>query len=209
MLDHYTSLCNNIRMARKYKLKRRAERQDETRQRIVDAAVELHTTIGPARTSVSAVAERAGVERHTVYRHFPDERSLFLACSSQYAERRPMPDAEAWTSMADPELRLRRGLTELYAYYAEHGAELMPILRDIDIHPLTRETVELRLAPAIGRIRDVLAQPFRARGRARARLHAMLDVVVELRSFQALGRHASPGERVEVAVRAVLGQQGQ
>jgi AcrR family transcriptional regulator len=206
MLDHYTPLCNNIRVARKYELKRRAERQDETRQRIVDAAVHLHTTIGPARTSVSAVAERAGVERHTVYRHFPDERSLFLACSSQHAERRPMPDAEAWTAITDPEIRLRRGLSELYAYYAEHGAELVPILRDLDVHPLTRETVELRLAPALGRIRDVLAQPFRARGKERARLHAMLDVVVDLRSFLALARHGSPGERVEVAVRAVLGQ---
>ena len=70
-------------MARTYRLKRRAERQDETRHRIVEAAVALHTTVGPARTTVSAIAERAGVQRHTFYRHFPDERSLGLACSGR------------------------------------------------------------------------------------------------------------------------------
>ena len=71
-------------MKRRYELKERARRQAETRQRIVDAAVELHTSVGPARTTISAIAERAGVERHTVYAHFPDEPTLFRACSTHW-----------------------------------------------------------------------------------------------------------------------------
>jgi AcrR family transcriptional regulator len=79
-------------MSRTYTLKRRAERQAETRRRIVEAAVDLHSSIGPARTTVSMIAERAGVQRHTFYAHFPDERSLFLACSGLTLERDPLPD---------------------------------------------------------------------------------------------------------------------
>jgi AcrR family transcriptional regulator len=79
-------------MARKYELKRRAERMAETRQRITEAAMELHGTVGPARTTVAAIAERAGVERLTVYRHFPDEQALFAACSSHWAQDHPFPD---------------------------------------------------------------------------------------------------------------------
>ena len=81
-------------MARTYTLTRRAEQQAETRRRIVEAAVELHGSVGPALTSISMVAERAGVQRHTLYAHFPDERSLQLACSGLFAERAPLPDAE-------------------------------------------------------------------------------------------------------------------
>ena len=108
-------------MRRTYELKRRAERQDQTRQRIVDAAIALHTTVGPARTTISAIAERAGVQRHTVYSHFPDERTLGLACSGCHVERNPLPDVTVWRGIDDPEGRLRLGLTELYAYYAQHG----------------------------------------------------------------------------------------
>ena len=83
-------------MARTYTLKRRAEQQAETRQRIVEAAVDLHGSVGPAQTTFSMVAERAGVQRHTLYAHFPDERSLFLACSGLALERDPLPDAAPW-----------------------------------------------------------------------------------------------------------------
>src|SRR6476620_7794449 len=75
--------CIVAAMTRRYELKRRAERQDETRQRIVDATIELHQTIGAAQTTVSEIAKRAGVGRVTVYRHFPDEETLFNACSGQ------------------------------------------------------------------------------------------------------------------------------
>src|SRR5512139_3404474 len=97
-------------MARPYTMRRRAERQAETRQRIVEAAVDLHGSVGPARTTFSMVAERAGVQRHTLYAHFPDERSLYLACSGLAFERDPMPEAEAWRAIADRGERLRVGL---------------------------------------------------------------------------------------------------
>src|SRR3954454_19384323 len=91
---------------RKYELKERARRQDETRRRITEATVELHRTVGAARTTISAIAEKAGVERLTVYRHFPDEGSLFDACSAHWIEANPLPDPAAWAAIADPDERL-------------------------------------------------------------------------------------------------------
>ena len=92
MINHQTPLCNNFVMARKYELKRRAERQEETRRRIVEAAIELHRTKGPARTTLTDIARLAGVQRNTLYRHFPDERAIGLACSGLYMELNPPPD---------------------------------------------------------------------------------------------------------------------
>src|SRR5687767_13987292 len=111
-------------MARTYTLKRRAEQQAETRQRIVEAAVDLHSGVGPALTTISMIAERAGVQRHTVYAHFPDERSLYLACSVLTHERDPPPDAGAWRSIEDRHERLRAGFSALYSWY-ERNAELV------------------------------------------------------------------------------------
>src|SRR6476659_9041226 len=91
---------------RKYEKKRRAEAEAQTRQRITESAVELHGSLGPARTSMSAVAEHAGVPRSTVYRHFPDEEALFGACSQHWAERNPPPDLGRWGRIRDPDERL-------------------------------------------------------------------------------------------------------
>ena len=102
-------------MTRTYTLKRRAEQQAETRRKIVKAAVDLHSSIGPALTTISMVADRAGVQRHTLYAHFPDERSLFLACSGLAFERDPLPDAEAWRAIKDQRERLRVGLMRFMA----------------------------------------------------------------------------------------------
>src|SRR3712207_3137183 len=101
-------------MTRTYTLKRRAEKQAETRRRIVEAAVDLHSSVGPALTTLSMVAERAGVQRHTLYAHFPDERSLFLACSGLTMERDPLPDAGAWGTIEDQRERLSVGLHAIY-----------------------------------------------------------------------------------------------
>jgi hypothetical protein len=158
---------------RTYELKRRAERQDQTRQRIVDATIALHTTIGPARTTVSAIAA-------------------------------PLPDASVWQTLADPERRLRRGFAELYAYYARHGDELAPILRDVEHHALTRELIDLRLRPALDRIAAVLAEPFHARGDRQRRLLAMLELFMQLYTWKMLARTLPAEETVEAAVRAIL-----
>src|SRR5205085_11448064 len=102
---------------RSYRMQRRAESQERTRQRITESAVELHRTVGPSRTSISAVAARAGVRRSTVYRHFPDEASLFASCSAHWAALNPVPDLEAWAAIDDPETRLRRALLEVFRFY--------------------------------------------------------------------------------------------
>jgi AcrR family transcriptional regulator len=117
-------------MARKYVMKQRAEQVERTRRRITEAAVTLHGTVGPARTTISAVAERAGVERLTVYRHFPDEDALFHACSSHWLSEHPFPDLEAWERIADPDERLRSALGDLYAWYRANEAMMANFLRD-------------------------------------------------------------------------------
>lgn len=148
-------------MARSYTLKQRAESQAETRRRIVEATVDLHSTLGPARTSISAVAERAGVQRHTVYAHFPTEKDLFVACSGLANERDPLPDESAWTAINDPEQRLRRGLAELYAWYARNAEMAANVLRDAEVHDMTRETAQQTFAPRLHAIHTALAAGFR------------------------------------------------
>ena len=117
-------------MNRKYELKERARRQAQTRQRIVEAAVDLHTSVGPARTTISGIAERAGVERHTVYAHFPDDRTLYRACSTHWQAAHPLPGSEALAHIDEPIRRLRRALGEMYAWYESVEADLALFLRD-------------------------------------------------------------------------------
>ena len=126
-------------MNRRYELKRRAERQAETRRRIVEAAVELHTSVGPAHTTVSAIAARAGVERHTVYAHFPDERALFDACSSHWRTLHPFPDATRWNAYDDGVEQLRAALMDVYEWYELVEMDLAVLDRDRTVHALTGE----------------------------------------------------------------------
>src|ERR1043165_6274272 len=125
----------SIASRRPYRKRKRAASELGTRQRITDAAVALHQTVGPARTSVKAIAERAGVERATVYRHFPDEQALFDACTAHYYARHPMPDSQRWAAIEQPDERLHVALADLYAWYAETEQMLSPGVRDIDHVP--------------------------------------------------------------------------
>jgi len=152
-------------MARTYTLKRRAEQQADTRRRIVDAAVELHTRVGPAATTFSMVAEKAGVQRHTLYAHFPDERSLLMACSGQHLEREPPPDAAPWRGIEDRRERLRTGLAAIYAWFERNAELLTSVLRDVEVYPLAREISELRYAPYIAAWHEVLGAKLAARQR--------------------------------------------
>jgi AcrR family transcriptional regulator len=115
---------------RKYELKKRAEDVAATRLRITEAAVALHGSLGPSRTTMSAVAEQAGVERRTLYRHFPTEADLFAACSAHYFAANPWPDLGSWRAIADPATRLATALDELYAYYERTEPMLSNVLRD-------------------------------------------------------------------------------
>lgn len=138
-------------MPRTYELKRRAERQAETRQRIIEATVALHEAVGLTKTTISAIAARAGVERLTVYRHFPDERALFTACTTHYQRRHPPPDPEPWRQVTDPEARLRVGLTATYAYHRRTERMMVSTGRDLAERPLLGEV----LAPVFAHWRQV------------------------------------------------------
>src|SRR5688500_3119641 len=115
---------------RPYRMKRRAELEEQTRRRITESTVALHEELGPARTSISAVAERAGVRRSTVYRHYPDEEPLFSTCSSHWRAANPPPDPRAWAAVGDPAERLETALRELYAFYGRTEGMYASLLRD-------------------------------------------------------------------------------
>ena len=185
-------------MARKYTLNRRAERLDETRHRIVEAAVHLHGTIGPARTQVSAIAERAGVERATVYRHFPDQASLFAACSGHFLAEHPPPD-DAWTRIADPEVKLRAGLAALYDYYAQNEHMIANVLRDAQAVAVGTGFLTLQRKSAAA-----LATGWGLRGRRKAQLDAVLELAAEFHTWQVLVRRRGLTQQAAIDLAATL-----
>jgi len=167
---------------RPYTLRRRAERQAETRRRIVEAAVALHSSVGPARTSLSMVAERAGVQRHTLYAHFPDERSLLMACSALAMERAPLPDPEPWRAIGDRRARIAAGLRALYGWYGMNEQLTACVVRDAEVHPLTREVATLRRGPAMAAYAEILGAGLNATGRA------LLGLALGFHAWRALVR---------------------
>ena len=140
-------------------MRRRAEQVDQTRQRIVDATVALHGSVGPAATTIAAIAEAAGVTRLTVYRHFPDDDALFGACSAHWISRQQLPDPGAWSQIDDPTARLRAGLADLYRFYRAGAGMLTCIYRDFTTLP---EAHQQRLRDRDSYFADVLAAPFSA-----------------------------------------------
>jgi AcrR family transcriptional regulator len=144
-------------MKRKYELKRRAERLEQTRNRIVEATVGLHTSVGPARTTISAIAQRAGVQRHTVYAHFRDERELFDACSSHWAALHPFPADLAAADGVESEEQLRAALSAVYGWYETVGADLEIFARDAKIHDTTATLVREHLSEGWPRRKAVRA----------------------------------------------------
>ena len=183
-------------MARTYTLKKRAEQQAETRLRIVEAAVDLHRTVGPALTTVSMVAERAGVQRHTFYAHFPDERSLLQACAGLSLDRDPLPEAAPWEKIEDQRERLRTGLVAIYGWY-ERNADLAGcVLRDAEHHQLVRETAERTWAPYMVAYHDVLGADLSAKQRA------MLGLALSFFTWRTLAR--DQGVKQAAAVKAMV-----
>ena len=182
-------------MARSYQLKRRAERQDETRQRIIEATIELHQTIGPARTTISEIAERAQVGRVTVYRHFPDEATLSRACSGQYFERHPFPDPDHWQKIADPAERLQTGLRETYAFHAATEPMISHALADARDHPV--------MAPYHAHWQhaaDILSAPWRLRGSRRTMLHAAIALALSFDTWRTLTQEQGLSNDQAIAV---------
>jgi len=186
-------------MKRKYQLKQRADEMAETRRRITVAAVSLHGTLGPARTTLSAVARRAGVQRHTVYRHFPSDADLFGACSSFYFTENPAPDVGRWRAISDPRGRLKHALDELYRYYERTETMFSNVLRDAEVVAALRPTIE-PLEDFCAKAAQILSAGWRARGRRRAVLAAALHHVVDFRVWRSLAanRRISRAEAIEL-----------
>jgi AcrR family transcriptional regulator len=188
---------------RRYRKRRRAEQEAETRERIAAATARLHETVGPARTTVSAVAREAGVQRATVYRHFPSGEDLFAACTAHYWARHPQPDLEAWAEIRDPAERLRRGLGEFYAFYG-------------DVEPMLESTGRDRgrfkamegAAAAFDAYRDAAAETLLRgrpeRGRARALVRAALGHALAFPTWQSLVRGEGLDEEDAAALMAAL-----
>lgn len=147
----------------------------------------LHGEIGPVRTTVSAIAERAGVERHTYYRHFPDDRSLFLACSGWFNEHHPMPDPATWQPIADPQERLRHALGELYDFYARNEQLMASVSRDEQVHALTAEVNAVHMGPAMAAMRETLAAGL-AEGPDARLVYAALDLALAFATWRTLAR---------------------
>jgi AcrR family transcriptional regulator len=174
-------------MPRKYEMKRRAERMRETRRRITEATVELHQDVGPARTTVSAIAEKAGVQRHTYYAHFPETKDLYRACTAHYLERNPLPDPSSWEEISAPEERLRGALSEVYAFYAGNEAMLTNVLRDMPFDPVLREN-NILLFRHWEAMRDTLADAFEASGERHEALLGAIALALDLQTWRTLVR---------------------
>ena len=190
---------NETRTTRSYTQKRRAEQKAQTRRRIVEAAVDLHGTVGPALTTISMIAERAGVQRHTFYAHFPDEQSLGLACSGLHLERHPLPDAEAWRTLEGAD-RLRAGLGAIYGWYERNAGLLACVLRDAEYHVPTQQISALRFGPAMAAYREVLGAGLDARQQA------MLGLALSFYTWRSLVRdeELARAAAVSAMVRAIL-----
>lgn len=182
-------------------MRKRAEQVDQTRQRIVEAAVHLHGTVGPAGTTIAGIAEQAGVTRLTVYRHFPDEEALYLACSSHWLAQQVLPDPDAWAQIADPADRLRAGLADLYRYYRQGAAMLTRVYRD-------KQAMPQQLQQLIDRTerhhRDVLLEPFTVSRAQRRRLGAVLGHTISFWTWRSLCLHHGLSDREAIEAMATL-----
>jgi AcrR family transcriptional regulator len=189
---------------RPYKKKRRAELEAETRRRITESAVELHGTVGPAHTSMSAVAERAGVRRSTLYRHFPDEAALFEACSSHWTGANPPPDLSAWAEIDDPDARLRTALGEVYAYYRRTERMMGNLIRDEAVDPNVRRHFRA-FHDYLDAACDLTMQGRRLRGGDRDRVRAAIGHALAFSTWRSLVREQGLGraQAVELMCRLV------
>jgi AcrR family transcriptional regulator len=178
-------MSREITSRRKYELKKRADGMAETHQRITEAAIELHGTLGPSRTTLSAVAERAGVERRTLYRHFPNEADLFAACSTHYFTANPWPDLADWRAIGDPGQRLERALDELYAYYERTEPMFSNVLRDAEVVDFARDAVA-PLGEYLEDAAEILIVGRQVRGRRRQLLMGALRHVLAFSTWRSL-----------------------
>lgn len=188
-------------MTRTYVKSKRADNQAETRQRIAEAAFALHGEVGPNATTVSLVAERAGVQRHTVYAHYADEKSLLMACSALHLEQQPPPAPDQWADISDPGDRLTAALTALYQWFARNQSIVGKVLRDAEINEPLKEVSELRFGPVFGAIFESVSNGLDANARA------VLHLAISFYTWRTLVLDAglSAGTAAALMSNAVLG----
>ena len=189
---------------RRYQMKRRAEAEQHTRRRITESTVALHGTLGPSRTSISAVARHAGVRRSTVYRHFPDEASLFSACTSYWTAANPFPDVDRWGTIHDPAVRLVTALEELYAYYRRTERMMSNILRDEATMPIVKRLLG-GYRDYLAAARDSLMSGRHARKQTRGRVLAAISHALAFATWRSLVREhgLTDSEAVDLMSRLV------
>ena len=170
---------------RTYSQGKRAQQAAETRQRIVEAAAELHEVLGPANTTISAIAERAGVQRLTVYRHFPDDRAIFVACTAHWLTQNPPPDHSEWQDVQEPVQRAVTALKRLYAYYTRTQGMLHKTYRDIEVTPALAEPFA-GLEAWLDSVRDDLLAQWKYRGARRKELAGVLRHVISFTTWESL-----------------------
>lgn len=169
--------------SRPYRMVKRARKVDETRRRITEAALRLHTTVGPARTTISGVAEEAGVTRLTVYRHFPEVGQLYAACTAHWLMQHPPPDPATWLEVPPGERRARHALDELYAWYRARGEDLLPIARDLEAMP---QSVQEGMRAAEEAMARALIEGWKSPPPARRRLRAASGHLVSFWTWRSL-----------------------
>jgi AcrR family transcriptional regulator len=177
----------NTAETRRYRKRVRAEQERRTREAITEAAVRLHGSVGPARTTVSAVADEAGVQRATVYRHFPDEATLFEACSGHYISMHPPPDPSGWADIRDPAERLRRALTDVYLWWEETEDMMSRVLRDAPLVPSMADSVAAGTA-YLDEVGRTLVRGRPERGKARRRKAAAIGHALAFLTWHSLVR---------------------
>lgn len=175
------------RSPRTYRKRARAEHEAETRQRITEAAMEMHGSVGPARTTVKGVAERAGVQRATVYRHFPTDEDLFAACSAHWASLNPPPDFTAWGEDRDPAARLETALGQVYRWYEWAEPMLACVLRDAPLVP-AMDGPRQGMETVFDAMKQTLVKGRSERGRRRERVAAAIGHALAFPTWHSLIR---------------------
>lgn len=189
---------------RRYRQTTRAERTGETRRRIVEAAVELHSKIGPANTSLSAVAREAGVSRPTLYAHFPDEAALLQVCMLHWMAQDPPPDPASWTAIDEPRERLTVALTQLYSHYARNEQMLQNVFRDMHVVESMRQFNLPLVERSFAQMTEVLSSAYDDPPSSSSRRAALVAVAVNFDTWKTLtGQGLTDDDAVEAMAQAV------
>ncbi len=192
-------------MSREYTKRKRAESEAQTKLRITEATMDLHETVGPARTTVSAIADAAGVQRATVYRHFPDEDALVDACSNHWATLHPAPDPTPWLQLTDPDERLRAVLSGFYGFYEETGETLAKLIRDAPRVPAIAVRMQ-GMSKMLEHLADLLMEGRGLRGAKRKRVRAAIGHALQVDTWRSLVRDQglSNDEAVDLVARLAI-----